>query len=386
MHEGPQRYHPEEEGKGMSRREFLKKAVLLAGGIAAAGAGAEYALKNLLDGKTHTESPKEESPEQSAATNADDAWLEKQFENEEVLSIEGHLVHVLDIKPREAKTEAPVVMAPGYGTLSPADSKVNILEMARQGRRTLFVDEPRGVDGVLKNEKSEEQRLAEEKIEKFFLRQAETLIAVLDKKGIEQTDAVGHSEGCLYLVVAASLYPERFRNLVLFDPAGMVGDDSPASLAYRFLKENIAETIETNEKRSAGVMSAPAEEQTKRGDKDFLAYLKEDLPESIDEVRSIAKQQIRTLLKRAHAKGVMISIVQGIDDNVFPMDRVQEQASRTDPEKGRREGLIVDGFYSVKGGHDEFLLDPERYTRIADLALTALEEKRKSEILSEAQQ
>lgn len=357
----------------MSRREFLKKTVLLA----AAGAGAEYALKNLLEGDTHTESPREKVPVQSAAEGADEAWLEKQFENEETLDIEGHLVRVLDIKPHEVKTGVPVVMAPGYGSLSPEDSKVNILEIARQGRRTLFVDEPRGVDGVLKNEKSEEQILAEEKIEKFFLRQAETLIAVLDKKGIEQTDAVGHSEGGLYLVVAASLYPERFRNLVLFDPAGMVEDDSPASLAYRFLKENIVSRIAMIEKKKAGEISAASEEQARKGDEDFLAYLKEDVPKSVDEVRAIAKQQIHTLLKQAHAKGVMMSIVQGVDDNVFPMDDVQKQVSRTGPEKGRGEGLIVDGFYSVKGGHDEFLMNPERYARVADLALTALEEKRK---------
>ena len=335
------------------------------------------ALKNLLGKGARTESSKESVPEKLAAEDPGEASLESQFEKPERLEIAGHPVRVLDIRPQEAKTEVPVIMAPGYGTLSPEDNKVNILEMARQKRRTMFVDEPRGVDGVLEQGKSEEHELAGEKVDSFFMRQAETAIAVLDKKEIAQVDAVGHSEGCLYLVVAASMHPERFRDLVLFDPAGMIGDDSFSELAYRFLKENIAEMMEMDKRRKNGELSAAAEAQAKKGDEDFIAYLQEDMPESLDEIRAIAAQQIRTLLKRAHDNGVMITIIHGVDDDVFPMARVQEQVARTDSEKEDGEDLIVDGFYSVKGGHDGFLLNPERYTRMADEALTALEEKRK---------
>ncbi len=361
----------------MTRREFLKKSALVAAGVAVAGEGARFALENLLKKGTHTGTPEDVAPEQPAAEGSEEASLESQFEKPELLDIAGHQVRVLDIRPQEAKTEVPVIMAPGYGTLSPEDNKVNILEMARQKRRTIFVDEPRGVDGVLKQGQPEEQKLAGEKVDRFFLRQAETALAVLDKKGIARVDAVGHSEGCLYLVVAASMHPERFRDLVLFDPAGMVGDDSSVALAYRFLKENIAEMLEIDKRRKNGELSAAAAAQAKKGDEDFIAYLQADMPESLEEIRAIATQQTRALLKRAHDNGVMMTIIHGVDDDVFPMERVQKQLSRTDAEKKDGEDLIVDGFYSVKGRHDEFLLNPERYTRMADEALTALEEKRK---------
>ena len=305
---------------------------------------------------------KESAPsfkQSSGEKNANEEWLEEQFKNVETLDIEGTPVRVLDINPQNPKSEIPVVLGPGYGASSPSHVKVNILEMVRQKRRTLYIDEPRGINLNAGKEMPPE-------IEEFLLRQTEALMAALDKKEIEKIDAVATSEGCMPIVVAAALYPERFRNLVLVDPAGMIGDDSFAKLAYRFLTEGLNEI-----KRKKDGMSPEAQQQAKEGFSGFQKYLKEDLKTSADEVRTMAKTQIRNLLKSAHEKGVGISIIHGVDDKVFPMDRVQEQTSRATPE----EDLIVDGFYSVKGAHGEFLIDPERFTRIADEALTALEKK-----------
>ena len=298
--------------------------------------------------------------------NTDEAWLEDQFKNIETLNIDGHPLRVLDISPQEAKSETPVVLAPSYGSFSPLGKKVNISEMVRQKRRVLFVDEPRGIA-----RKDDKEKPAE--IEEFFLRQTEALLAVLDEKGIGKADVVGHSEGCIYAVVAASLYPERFRNIVLFNPGGMIGDDTFVKLGYRFLTDGVASLIKMNKRKRKGEISLAAQEQMKEGDAGFIKYLDAEKVNSLNEVRAMAKAQIRNLLKQAHEKGVGISIVHGVDDSVFPMKRVLEQVSRANPE----EDLIVDGFYSVKGRHGEFLMDPEKYTQVADIALTALEERPK---------
>ena len=37
----------------------------------------------------------------------------------------------------------------------------------------------------------------------------------------------------------------------------------------------------------------------------------------------------------------------------------------------------INGFYSVKGGHNQLFLEPEKYTSLIEAALTALEEKKK---------
>lgn len=247
----------------------------------------------------------------------------------------------------------------GYGTSSPLHNKVNIMEMVRQGRRTLFVDEPRGIERA-------DSKKNPDGIEEFFLRQAEALFATLDTKGIPKTDVVGHSEGCMVAVVAASLYPERFRSLVLFNPGGMIGDDSFVKLCYRFIvKENWAEFKRKREKSPA------AQQQVTDGMRGFQKYLFDEKAASVSELRAMAKTQIRALLKKAHENGVLISIIHGADDEVYPMERIVGQTSRAAPD----EDLIVDGFYSVKGGHGEFVMDPERWTQIADAALTALEAK-----------
>lgn len=291
--------------------------------------------------------------------NSIDTHLEEQFNNIETVDINGHALRILDINPINAKSEVPVTLAGGYGTSSPLHNKVNILEMARQQRRVLFVDEPRGIEYDKAKETSGD-------IDPYFLRQAEAIIATLDSKGIEKTDIVAHSEGCMSAAVVASVYPERIRNLVLFNPGGMIGDDSLVKLVYRFLTEGLNEIKRDREK-----MSPAARQQSKDGGEGFKRYLMDDPLKSIDELRAMASTQIRGLLKQAKEAGVGISIVHGVHDKVFPMDRIQDQVSRTTPD----ENLIVDGFYSVDGGHGEFVNDPERYTRIADIALSALEQK-----------
>lgn len=148
-------------------------------------------------------------------------------------------------------------------------------------------------------------------------------------------------------------------------------------LGYRFLTDGVASLLKMRARKKKGEMSLAAQEQMKEGDAGFARYLMAEPKSSMDEIRALAEAQIRTLLKRAKAGGVGISIVHGVDDTVFPMDQMQKHVARTASEKEHGEELIVDGFYSVKGRHGEFLMDPEKYTQVADMALTALEEKQK---------
>src|SRR3989344_9267930 len=82
----------------------------------------------------------------SSERSPEEEWLKEQFNNVETLDIEGHPLRVIDIAPPDAKSEVPVVISGGYGTSSPLHNKVNVLEMVRQKRRTLFIDEPRGIN------------------------------------------------------------------------------------------------------------------------------------------------------------------------------------------------------------------------------------------------
>lgn len=310
---------------------------------------------------------------ESSLSKTKDQKLEDQFNKPETVEVEGHLVKFLDIKPDNPKIETPVVLAPGFGTYSEAHIKTNILEMARLGRRTMFIDEPHGIPNKIDDK-------TQEKVEEYFLRQIAALIGVLDAKGIEKVDVVGNSEGGIYTSIAADLYPERFNSLVLCNTGGMIGEDSPLKLMYRFIIGGIHSSIDMARRKQS--MSEDAKQQMREGVAGFKKYLKENPRISWSEIKSIANANIRNIFKRAKSKGIGISIIHTVNDDVFPMKRVQKEASRTSFEKELNEDLIVDGFYSILGTHGEFSINPEQYTRIADQALTALQKKKDSRKIS----
>jgi hypothetical protein len=87
----------------------------------------------------------------------------------------------------------------------------------------------------------------------------------------------------------------------------------------------------------------------------------------IEGMTAVSLEEIMIELKKN--KNIGISIIHGIDDKTFPMDMVQTGAG----ERGLPEA--VDGFYSVKGGHNELYLNPDKYVGVVVEALLALEKK-----------
>ena len=77
--------------------------------------------------------------------------------------------------------------------------------------------------------------------------------------------------------------------------------------------------------------------------------------------------KITELLVKLKNRGIGISIIHEVDDLTFPMDRVQKNAKSEQ----------LDRFYSVKGGHNELYLNPEKYMTLVEYAFTSLENKAK---------
>lgn len=274
--------------------------------------------------------------------------LEEQFKNPKILELYGGKVEVVDISPENQKDEVPVVVAPGW-MATPEVFKDNILTLAELGRRTISVNSPHGIEA--------------EKIENFpdaELRKAAAFIKTLEEKNINKVDAIGHSEAGIYLTVAATIYPDKFRNIILVDPGGMIGKDNIARLSVDFSLDIIKQTIRSIKDRR---LIKPILKSFWEGGK-----LKNLHPvRAVREILAISDFQIHELLRGLKEKGVGLSIIHAIDDKAFPMDRVQKIA-KTDQ---------LDGFYSVKGTHNEFYLKAKKYTQLADEALTALALRKK---------
>lgn len=267
-------------------------------------------------------------------------------------------VDIVDITPELAKTDVPLMIAPGFSE-GPKTLEENMRYLSGWGRRVLTYDAPYGISPEVHKNSSTKKA---ENAQVYELGKAATLNKVLEQKELARVDAVGHSEGCINLVIAALEHPERFRNLVLVNPGGMVGETSTFEFIKRVWNHFYAEKRAVNADPRMHEVKIRSEHERKHN---ILAEPKK----SLRAARAVACSEIGDLLKALKEQGIGISIIHSVDDAIFPMDKIQETAH-----KGQ-----FDGFYSVKGGHNDFFLNPEPYTMLVDHALDALARKQEKE-------
>ncbi len=277
--------------------------------------------------------------------------LEQQFVARQKVEVEGEELQVVDLQPENLKTNTPLILGLGWGG-EPEAYKNNIISLANAGRRVVSVDAVHGIDYKKSDAKFGVLPEAE-------LRKVAALIEALENKKISQADAVGYSEGGIYVTLAALLFPEKFRNLVLVNPGGMIGQDDEVRLTAGFLRDLVKHFID----------SIGDQERLNRWAKVYGGMVKsavKDLPKALREISAIADSQIENFLGELKSSGMGISIIHSVDDHAFPMDRMQRVVK---PD-------YVDGFYSVKGAHADFVIQAEEYSHVVDQALDALEKKK----------
>jgi pimeloyl-ACP methyl ester carboxylesterase len=250
------------------------------------------------------------------------------------------------------------MVAPGFSE-GPQTLEENMRYFSGWGRRVLTYDAPYGISPEFEEYSSLKQA---SKLETYEVGKAATINRVLEQKELTRVDAVGHSEGCINLVIAALEHPDRFRNLILVNPGGMVGGTTTFEFVKRVWRHFYAEKKALSED--------PHMRETKtRSEYERTHNMFAEPQKSLKAARAVACSEIGDLLAELKEHGIGISIIHGVDDVLFPMDKIQETAH-----KGQ-----FDGFYSVKGGHNDFFLNPEPYTMLVDHALDALEKKQEME-------
>jgi pimeloyl-ACP methyl ester carboxylesterase len=259
-------------------------------------------------------------------------------------------IDVYDVRPPYANADRPVILVPGWGG-TPEMYRSNILILARLGRRTLAIKAPDGCEYPLPLQCWNSTSTAQ-------LKRTGALMKALDVKQIQVADAVGHSEGCLDIAFAAYLFPQRFRNFVLIDPAGFAGHDRAWRLAARFLTDAVGSYFDS-------ISDAKLRRPLFRATREIAHSFLQNPIRSAREIGSMSTLRGPDLLRQIRRTGIRSSIIHGVGDGTFPMDRVQ----------GAVKSDMVDGFFSVKGRHGQFQLEPDAYTRLAHFALTAMDSK-----------
>lgn len=319
----------------------------------------------------------------------------KQFSHRDNIEVYGGSAETVDITPDRKTDKPPVLVAPAWScSIDVYKGALNTL--AKEGRRALSLNHPRGAG----NPQSLERRGADVSA----YPQAEVLKALnildfLDAKGLDQIDVVAHSEAGIHVAIAAMIDPKKFRNIVFFAPAGLIGEDTPARLAKGFAGQQIKEVSffppkikfqgrpeslaaipVSQEARDAAlaegriipdyaeIPKTPEEEHAAQAaGKGLMGYVREHPIRSIQEGLAMAHTRIEDLLQTLHDKGIGIVIMSGVDDPVFQTEKMTKMVN----------SQMIDGFLSIRGGHGEIGGHP-RFMTAAEQMLSALEAKKKN--------
>lgn len=285
---------------------------------------------------------------------------EVQFENPEKIEVVGQEMKVIDLKPEKEKSEVPTIFLRGWGTTAEV-YRTNLKEIARDGRRAIAIDEPAGIEVANISEKDKEKS---GNIPELELRKVAALLKVVDAKKLEKIDLVGHSEGAIYGLYAAMLRPGLVRDIVLVDPAGMMTEgDSPLRVSGRAIID-LAVQIGGIYKKFISEGDVSAISKTLAGGQELLKVFYSNPEHTVGSIGAITQTEIQDVLKLVHDLGTKISIIHGVDDQMFSMENMQ---------KNKDLGSAVDGFYSVQGTHNEMYVHPEAYTKVINSALGSLE-------------
>ncbi len=275
--------------------------------------------------------------------------LLEQFNHPESIEIDGESFDVVDITPEKLKTKIPTIIVPGFSA-TPEALKNLILDTAGAERRVISAYAPHGI----KTDKEHPDLPDAE------MRKLELLLKLIEIKGLEKMNIIANSEASIYVTAAAVLYPEKFENIVLIDPAGLIGKDSTLQLLKRVVDDTKTEgKLKKTFQNGVGISKYPSPRSV--GVKSILS----NPSASFQEIQAIANSDITQALEEIHKNGIGVSIIHGADDKMFPMDKVQQMV----------KGNMVDGFYSVWGSHNSiYQYDP--FGQAAEAALTALENKK----------
>jgi hypothetical protein len=151
--------------------------------------------------------------------------------------------------------------------------------------------------------------------------------------------------------------------MVLIAPTGLIGEDSPSDVRERFVAQ-IKKNLQTQKDES---QTESARENAKLAGDEFKKYVLKNPLRAVAELNTAA-HGVEELIAALREKGVGIAVIQGVEDSMFSMDKVQANIEK--------QGLDLDGFISVEGGHNKLYRNPEKMMALAEHVLLALEAKR----------
>jgi len=246
------------------------------------------------------------------------------------INVGGHLVGVFDIVPDNPVSPIPVVICPGWVEV-PASWTWHAERLAERGRRVIAYDAPHGLAipmevGVPRTHHIELQKM-------------QTYVAVMRTLGIDRADLVGRSEGAIWALLTAVYYPQMIHNIVLQNPAGLIGRDWFLPFLIRWLRD-MKQTIrnETGDPKPFAPVPAPS-------------VMARDWQKTVQEIWAIMHCDSRQALQEVHSIGIKIAVVTTDHDRLFPDELIRKHS-----------GDWIDVLRTLNGGHTSFFCRPEEFS------------------------
>ena|SRR3989344_1471490 len=273
----------------------------------------------------------------------------EQFSKREKLQTTGGVIKLADVVPEHLIDSVPKIILPGWGA---TDRSYHGL------LRAIYQSGSRGI--CLSSDRRGESIEGQADYSIANVRKIQGLIGVMSLKGIERADFVGHSEGALIAVLAATLYPQKFRNMVLVAPAGLAGTQSKLELAGRLAAMVNQSTVDALTR--AGQMLPFLVNS-----REVIKYFFPNPKLGYAEFKAVSTSDVVSLLQGLHEKGIGISVVAGRNEPVFSLDKLKRTLNV--------QPHVVDHLYSAAGGHNALILN-ESYCRVLVRALADMGKKK----------
>ena len=265
------------------------------------------------------------------------AWRQRTF------NVRGHLVGVFEIIPNNPTSPSPVVICPGWVEV-PESWLWHAERMAELGRRVIAYDLPHGLPFTRNG-----TNLGEYAIE---LEKMETLVAVMQALEVDRADLIGRSEGAIWALLTALYYPHMVRNIVLQNPAGLIGKDRLFPFLIRWLRDK-KQTVwnETGDPKPYAPISA------------WSVMARQGL-KTAQEILAIMHTDSRHALRMVAASGIKVGVVTTDEDQLFPVKRIRKNTAG-----------LTDAFIELRGGHTSFFCRAEEFAEAIVRILESLERR-----------
>jgi len=310
--------------------------------------------------------------------------LEKSYVNRSFETKSREKLEYVHIGPENYKEEVSIMYLKGFSTNNIA-SKDFIGGLTDKKTSVFAINNPHGIGSGSITET--QKQAASEKfgaLPEIELRKTAAVQELVKHEEIKRIDIVAHSEGAIYAIIYALMNPGKVRNIILIDPAGMVGEDNRYELIKRATKDTLLQTEKIRQKllgidprvgKNADNPKKPISLRieghqenalAKSQAKEFIGALADNPKRWTEAIGAIANADIVEALQYLrHDCGIKVGIIHAVDDQTFPIDRIRKNSKDA-----------MDGSFSTVGTHCTFDQNPDKYIQMVKDLISGMEMQR----------